>query len=290
VDDTHTIVLLDVCVEQHLEGNLAESFGKVVEDGLVTPIREVRSLALPQNLVLGLLRVLVKHLETSFQHDIALVALGVVYKQVFVVGVNTKCQVAGQRPWRSGPCNKVDLVTSSSLECLLDLRADRLGLLARRQHGERDGDSRVLHILVFFLSLTLAEWCVERCAVWQDARTVVDQVLLVKLLEHPPAALHEGRVHGLVVPVEIDPASQPANDLPPLIRVGHDNLSAPPVVFGNTDLVHGSLASHTKLFLQLLVDNLLDGHTVGVPAKATLDIAAAHAPVTRDDVLDGRGE
>jgi hypothetical protein len=65
----------------------------------------------------------------------------------------------------------------------------------------------------------------------------------------------------LVVVVKVDPSSQTSNDLSPLLRVGHDNLATSAVVLCNTNLLDSLTTAHAELFLELIVDDLLDGHT-----------------------------
>lgn len=91
----------------------------------------------------------------------------------------------------------------------------------------------------------------------------------------------------LVIIVKINPSSKTSNDSSPLLGVGHDNLATSAVVFGDTNLLNSLATAHTEFFLELVVDDLLDGHTVGVPAKTTLHMVSLHRPVTRDNVLDG---
>ena len=72
----------------------------------------------------------------------------------------------------------------------------------------------------------------------------------------------------------------------PLAGIAHDNSSALLVVGFESDL-HDRLFSRDS---ELLVDLVLDGDAVGVPAKATLNVKPLHGPVARDDILDRRGE
>jgi hypothetical protein len=65
----------------------------------------------------------------------------------------------------------------------------------------------------------------------------------------------------LVVVVKVDPSSQTPNDLPPLLRVGHNDLATSAVVLCNTDLLNGLTTAHAELFLKLVIDDLLDGYT-----------------------------
>jgi len=65
----------------------------------------------------------------------------------------------------------------------------------------------------------------------------------------------------LVVIVEVDPSSQTADDSSPLLGVGHDDLATSAVVFGDANLLDSLATAHAELFLELVVDDLLDGHT-----------------------------
>lgn len=65
----------------------------------------------------------------------------------------------------------------------------------------------------------------------------------------------------LVVVVKVDPSSQTSNNLSPLLRVGHDDLATSAVVLCNTNLLDSLATANAELFLKLVVDDLLDGHT-----------------------------
>jgi len=75
-----------------------------------------------------------------------------------------------------------------------------------------------------------------------------------------PLLCSDLRAH-LVVVVKVNPSSQTTNDLSPLLRVGHDNLATSAVVLCDTDLLNSLTTANAELFLQLVVDDLLDGHT-----------------------------
>lgn len=71
-----------------------------------------------------------------------------------------------------------------------------------------------------------------------------------------------GRPHAhLVVIVEVDPSSQTSNNSSPLLGVSHDDLATSAVVLGDTNLLNSLATTHTELFLELVVNDLLDGHT-----------------------------
>lgn len=86
----------------------------------------------------------------------------------------------------------------------------------------------------------------------------------------------------LVVIVKVDPASQTLNGLAPLCSKSHDDSLALLIVLLNSNLLDRLQTRHAEL----LIDLVLDGDTVGIPAKASLDIVSLHCPVSRDDVLD----
>lgn len=65
----------------------------------------------------------------------------------------------------------------------------------------------------------------------------------------------------LVVVIKVDPSSQTTDNSPPLLGVCHDDLATSAVVFGDTNLLNSLATAHAKLFLELVVDDLLDGHT-----------------------------
>lgn len=93
-------------------------------------------------------------------------------------------------------------------------------------------------------------------------------------------------VSHLVVVVEVNPATQPINGLPPFARKCHDDGSAFRIVLRNPQLLDRVLAGHA----QLLVDFVLNRHAMCVPAESPLHISALHRPVSRYDVLDRRCE
>lgn len=90
----------------------------------------------------------------------------------------------------------------------------------------------------------------------------------------------------LVVIVEVDPAAETLDGMAPFGGVAHDNGSALLVVLVDSDLGDGLLAGDTKL----LVDLVLDGQAVGVPAEAALDMEPLHGPIAGDNILDGGGQ
>lgn len=76
----------------------------------------------------------------------------------------------------------------------------------------------------------------------------------------PLACSDPPRAH-LVVVVEVNPSSQTSNNSSPLLSISHDDLATSTVVLGDTNLLNSLATTHTELFLELVVDDLLDGHT-----------------------------
>ena len=72
----------------------------------------------------------------------------------------------------------------------------------------------------------------------------------------------------------------------PLGRVGHDDGAAEGIVLCDAHLLDG-LAGRQ---LEFLVNLILNGDAVGIPAEAAADVVALHGPVAGDDVLDGGAE
>ena len=93
-------------------------------------------------------------------------------------------------------------------------------------------------------------------------------------------------VSYLVVIVEIDPPPQTLDGVPPFGRVGHHDGPALGIVLFDAHL----LDSVARRKAQSLVDFVLDGDPVRVPAEAAADVVALHGPVPRDNVFDGGGE
>ena len=108
----------------------------------------------------------------------------------------------------------------------------------------------------------------------------------MQLLEGPDDRLHELRVHGAVVVVEVDPARLAGDVVAPLAGVLQDRLAA-----GLVELLDAQLDDLVGGLDAVEAHRLeLGGQAVGVPAEAALDLVAAHRLVARDQVLDVAGE
>ncbi len=119
-------------------------------------------------------------------------------------------------------------------------------------------------------------------AVGQHPEALVGQALLVQLLEGPHDAFHVGRVEGLVVVVEVDPAGLAGDVVAPLLGVLEDRLAAFDVELLDAEVEDLLGRLHAELAHRLE----LGGQAVGVPAEAALHAAAAHRLVAGHQVLD----
>ena len=140
---------------------------------------------------------------------------------------------------------------------------------------------RVVDLLVILPSLKVRQRREQPGRVGHDLKTAIDELLVEKLLERPPDALHEAQIECLVVIVKVDPAAHALDSGAPLARVAHHDRAALCVVLVNAHREHVPAGRDP----QLLVDLVLDGHAVRVPAKAARHVEARDVCVARDDVL-----
>ena len=177
------------------------------------------------------------------------------------VRVHTQAKVRRQRPRGRGPCQ------------------ERRVRLVDQGEGHRDG--RVLHILVVAAGLKVGQRRGAPVRVGHHTHATVHEALFVERLEHPPDALHEARVHGLVPVVKVDPAPHALHGCAPLLLVAHHNGTALAVVLGDAHAHDVVLARDAEL----LVDLVLHGQAVAVPAKAPVHIVPARGGEPGHNVL-----
>mmetsp|Transcript_8452 Transcript_8452/g.14176 ORF Transcript_8452/g.14176 Transcript_8452/m.14176 type:complete len:410 (-) Transcript_8452:186-1415(-) len=265
MNDACTCVGGDELAGDDSEALLLTHLLEVVEEGGVLLADEVLPLDLVEDLVVFDLVLLAHVLESGLGHDVDLLGLQVLQLEVDEAGVDGAGQVGRECPGGGGPRNQV-----------------HLGLV---DQGEGHVEGGVLGVLVVGARLEVGEHGVAGGGEGHDARAAVDEALVKDGLEGPPHGLHEFAVHRLVVVLEVDPPSEATHDVLPLLRVGHHNLSASPVVLGHADL----LSLLGGLDVVPLVDLVLDGEAVAVPAEAAGAVVACLRCVSRHGVLDGSG-
>ena len=96
--------------------------------------------------------------------------------------------------------------------------------------------------------------------IYESAHALVQQVNLKKT------------VPDLVVVVEVDPSAQTFDGVPPFSRISHHNGSALRIVLFDPHVLDRIACRNA----QSLVDFVLNGETVGIPAEAATDVVAFH--------------
>ena len=246
----------DVVIGHHPEGATRPLLGKVREGGFVGPSDQIAAgqpgvdfqVAVGGKPLLGEVDVPARS--------------GVLSLDVAQAGVDADGQIRRQGPGRGGPHGQIGVLVAQF-----------------QQHRDR----RILHLHVVGARLEVRQRRLQGRGDRHDLVALVNQAAVPQRLDHPPEGLHVPSVHGLVVVVEVHPAAKAGDGLPPLGDVAPDDGPALVVVAGHPKLRHRLLGGHA----QLLVDFVLDGQAVAVPAETAQHMAPLHGPVARHDVLDG---
>ena len=119
-----------------------------------------------------------------------------------------------------------------------------------------------------------------------NLETFINKALIIKLGKNPPNTLHELQIHCLVIILKINPTPRASHNLLPLLNIASDNTPTLLIVLINPHFEHIA----PSLDPELLVDLVLDGEAMAVPAEAAGDVVAGHGLESRDDVLDGSGQ
>jgi hypothetical protein len=196
--------------------------------------------------------------------------------------MHAKGKVGGKRPWRRRPRQKRRfwIVYERERDGHCKRNAQR-SLKRKRRLVMNDPTRRVVDLLIILSSLKVRQRREQARRVGHDLETAIDEAPVKELLERPPDALHEAKIERLVVVVKVDPAAHALDGGPPLGRVAHDDRAALGVVFVDAHREH----VRARRDAELLVDLVLDGHAVRVPAETARHVEARDVRVARDDVL-----
>ena len=115
--------------------------------------------------------------------------------------------------------------------------------------------------------------------------TLINKPLVPKLLKHPPQRFHVPNIHGFVVVIKVNPATNASNCIAPLAHISLHNATTLVVISSHTELFDRLLCGQT----QLLINLMLNRQTMTVPTKTAHDIPTFHGPVTRHNVLYSAG-
>ena len=188
-------------------------------------------------------------------------------------GVDRHGLVGRQRPRCGGPDQQVGAV--------------EVGIFCG--DGESDGDSRVLAALVDVIvhpQLVAGQRSLVVPAVRQHPNAFIRQTFVPEFFERPDDRLHEGKIEGLVVIVEIHPARLPGHVGPPLGGVLENRISAGIVEHADTHLFDLRFVGDTELALHLEFGR----QSVGVPTEPAFHPVAPHGAIAGNDVLDVSGQ
>jgi hypothetical protein len=149
----------------------------------------------------------------------------------------------------------------------------------RQSSGTPTG--RVVDLLIILPGLKVRERREQPGRVRHNLETTIDEALFKELFERPPNTLHETKIERLVIVIKVDPATHALDSSAPLGRVAHDDRAAFRIILVDPHREH----VRARRDSEFLVDLVLDGYAVRVPAKAPRYVETGDMCVARDDVL-----
>jgi hypothetical protein len=135
------------------------------------------------------------------------------------------------------------------------------------------------------VEFVVAEYRGAAGAVGEYVVAFVEQALFPEGLHYPPDGFHVTGVHGFVVVVEVYPAAQAADIVPPFFYIAQHRHPAGFVEFFHAVAFDVGLGIEAQFFFY-------EGFyrkAVAVPAEAPLHMPALHGLVAGDYVLDSAG-
>ena len=198
VHDTCTGIFGDPWGAQNLEAAIGSFALEEVKERLVALADKGLALELFNHGVTLDLSLLKDVLETTFHAHVHLLCGIILESAIIHSRVDREGQVTGQSPGRGRPSNEV-------------------GLLIILKYREGDDNCGIRHFLIVGASLEIGQHGIASRGERHDFGATVDEALIEDLLEGPPDALHVVTVHRLVVVLKIDPATEAADRLLPLL-------------------------------------------------------------------------
>ncbi len=186
---------------------------------------------------------------------------------VLDVRVHRQQQIGRQRPRGRGPDQE---------------RATLLAL-----DGKPHIDRRVIDFPVTLRHLVRRECRADSRVVRHDLVALIDQVAIPDLLQQAPDRFDVTVVQREVGFVEVDPESHALSHRLPVGDVAHDRDAAFLDEVADTDLALDALLVEDP---ELLLDLVLDGQPVSIPASLSRTVKTAHRLVTRVQILERPGE
>ena len=179
---------------------------------------------------------------------------------------DAECGVAGERPWRSGPCDYIAAVLEVELGGagqVFDV-AIASGLVQLVRGKSRSGGRRV----------------------GLNGIALVEVAFFVKFLQEVPQRFDILVVVGDVGIVEVHPISHLLGQVGPFARIFHHLAAAGSVVFVHGDFLADILLGDTEHFLYAQ----FDGQSVGIPSGLATHLVALHGLEPAEGILDGASQ
>ena len=255
--------------------------GEVVERRLVAKPRELAPLdgALDDRLP----RTISEHrLDPRRGEDEGLVS--VPHPRVVHLRMHGEGEVGGKGPGGGGPDEERELASAFAAVPA----AARPGVDGRLvDDGKTEVDGRVLDLPVAERDLVRRQGRPDPGVVRDHLVPAVQEALVPDGLQEMPDRLDVVVVEGVVGVVHVHPEAHPFGHALPVADVAHDRLAAAPGELLDPDL---ALDAGLVEDPELLLDLVLDGQAVGVPARPARAVVAAHGLVAGEQVLEGAGE
>ncbi|SKY35765.1 Uncharacterised protein [Mycobacteroides abscessus subsp. abscessus] len=192
------------------------------------------------------------------------------------IGVDGDREVRRQCPGCRRPDQRVDPVQRRQWTVGVD----------DKRHADRESGVLAHAVGVVELGFLVAQRCLLVPGVRQHTVSLIDESLVPEPPECPHHRLHEVDVEGLVVVVEVDPASLAGDVVTPLSGVTKHRVAAEVVELLDAHLLDLRLVGDSELTFGFE----LCGQTMCVPAESTLDLLAAHRLVPRYQILHVTGQ
>ncbi len=267
MNDTGTVLCGNIAVRNHEVRTLMLllcRFLRTVVQWLIVHADEIGALAGFEHLIgwSAVLRKRSEHLvEQAAGHHIG-IAIGCLHLRIVEVRVHTETGVRWKGPWRGRPCEEVEIL-------ILRLEADNGGALGQ--------------LLIALGYLMARKRGAAARAIWDDLKSLVQELLLKDFLQCPPLGLDVIVMIGDIWVLHIGPEADLVGEVLP------HALILPDIFLTETDKRRYSVLFNLLLAIDadLLLDFELDRKAVGIPAGLTWHHRTLHRMESRNHVLEG---
>lgn len=134
---------------------------------------------------------------------------------------------------------------------------------------------------LFCLFITASDHRLKKQKAWTYLETFVYESLLIKLLKHPPYALHKCWIQSFIVVLKVNPSTHPRHNCLPFFGIPHDDASACLIVVGNAQ-VQDILASFN---VEALVNLIFNWQSVAIPPEPPGHMMPSRTCISGNNVL-----